>query len=641
MRTDRGHNQAAAATSEPDRPSGRGAGMGQGDHGRRGSGVTVAVVVFVAFAIRLAHVSAILDLPTTRHLVGDAQSYFQWAQRIAAGDVIGHEAFYQAPLYPYVLAAVLFAGAGGVTAVLVTQAVWGALGAALLVRATRIRFGAAAGAVAGIMAATYGPAVFFDGTIQKASLSFLLISGLVWLLAEPRGARRWARRMGVGVVLGLLILTRENAIVWVPLLLGWSAWSGGAASFRRMMLRSATFLAGLAVVLAPVGVRNAMVAGEFSVSTFQAGPNFYIGNGKAATGRYVPLVRGHETPEFERRDATELAERAEGRSLSARSVSRYWMNRAWRDITAAPGRWLRLVGLKLALVLNAYEIADVESLYVVREVSPVLACLSYIWHFGTLFPLAMAGLWCTRTKWRTLWIDYGLLVAMVAAVALFYVMARYRFPLVPLLIPFAAAGAVGLYAMLRSTLVGYGSTVSRTDTPRGEHDAEPAGTGAVSLDGKDRLPETRSKYASGKASSSPAVVLMVIAVVGVNVPLVDEHRLDALAFMNYGVAYAADGSLGEAEAMFQRAVRNFPDSPDAQANLAQVLALSGRYSESIPHYEAALDVAPELPGIYYNLGVALEHVGRFARARAAFQRAVEVDPADGDARAALLRFPED
>ena len=43
-----------------------------------------------------------------------------------------------------------------------------------------------------------------------------------------------------------------------------------------------------------------------------------------------------------------------------------------------------------------------------------------------------------------LWILYAMLVAYAASVALFYVFARYRYPLVPLLVLFAAAGIVEL-----------------------------------------------------------------------------------------------------------------------------------------------------------------------------------------------------
>ena len=37
-------------------------------------------------------------------MMGDAQSYHAWAQEIAAGNWIGDDVFYQAPLYPYFFA---------------------------------------------------------------------------------------------------------------------------------------------------------------------------------------------------------------------------------------------------------------------------------------------------------------------------------------------------------------------------------------------------------------------------------------------------------------------------------------------------------------------------------------------------------
>ena len=66
---------------------------------------------------------------------------------------------------------------------------------------------------------------------------------------------------------------------------------------------------GSRVVLFPVAARNASLGGEWSPTTFQAGPNFYIGNNLQSNGLYKPLVPGHETPKYERADAQRLAER--------------------------------------------------------------------------------------------------------------------------------------------------------------------------------------------------------------------------------------------------------------------------------------------------------------------------------------------
>ena len=84
------------------------------------------------------------------------------------------------------------------------------------------------------------------------------------------------------------------------------------------------FALGVALLLGPVVVRNYAVSGAVYLTTSQFGPNFYIGNNAAADGSYVPLRFGRGSPEFERVDATELAERAEGRTLTPGEVSSYW-----------------------------------------------------------------------------------------------------------------------------------------------------------------------------------------------------------------------------------------------------------------------------------------------------------------------------
>src|SRR5947209_20630825 len=63
-------------------------------------------VFAVALAIRLVHMWQIRNAPFFDVLLGDARGYDEWAQRIAAGDWLGKEPFFQAPLYPYFLAAI-------------------------------------------------------------------------------------------------------------------------------------------------------------------------------------------------------------------------------------------------------------------------------------------------------------------------------------------------------------------------------------------------------------------------------------------------------------------------------------------------------------------------------------------------------
>nr|MDQ3421540.1 hypothetical protein [Acidobacteriota bacterium] len=58
-----------------------------------------AVALFaVAMAVRLLHVWAIHSTPFFDVLLGDARGYDAWAQRLASGDWVGTDVFYQAPL---------------------------------------------------------------------------------------------------------------------------------------------------------------------------------------------------------------------------------------------------------------------------------------------------------------------------------------------------------------------------------------------------------------------------------------------------------------------------------------------------------------------------------------------------------------
>jgi tetratricopeptide (TPR) repeat protein len=269
------------------------------------------------------------------------------------------------------------------------------------------------------------------------------------------------------------------------------------------------------------------------------------------------------------------------------------MSRSLADIRSGPVRWVRLCAAKMLMVWNRYEVSDVESQYLYAEYSSLLKGLGRVWHFGVLCPLAALGAALTWRQWRRLWVYYLLIASMACSVALFYVMARYRFPLVPLLIPFAAAGCVYTWR--------------------------------------------RVKAGEQRRLLRPALIAMVVAVI-VNLPLHDERRLNAMARMNLGVALAKEGELEEATGYFRAAVNEHPGSAEAQNNLAQALSLQGDDAGAIPHYEAALAVEPGLIGVNYNLGVALEHVGRIEDALRHYERAAELDPSDVEAREAIARL---
>ena len=267
-------------------------------------------IAVLALILRLIYIWQISYAPFFHLRLGDAAEYHQWALRIVGGDWRGEGVFYQAPLYPYFLAAVYSVFGDGVAMVRFIQAVIGA-GSCVLLAAAGISLFGRWGAIAGVLLAIYPSAIFLDGLLEKTALVTFFTAALLCLIA----GRIKFREFIVGVVLGLLALSRENALLLaIPVLL----WFVIA---ERRPRAAAAFLVGCALVLLPVGLRNYAVGGEFHLTTSQFGPNFYIGNHAGANGLYDPLVPGHGSVADERADATRIAEEAEGRTLSAGEVS--------------------------------------------------------------------------------------------------------------------------------------------------------------------------------------------------------------------------------------------------------------------------------------------------------------------------------
>jgi hypothetical protein len=150
---------------------------------------------------------------------------------------------------------------------------------------------------------------------------------------------------------------------------------------------------------------------------------------------------------------TELAERAVGRPLGPGEVSSYWTDRAITFITSQPAAWLSLIGRKVLLLMNATEMVDTESQETHAEWSWPLRVLGPITHFGVLLPLAVLGIWATWRRSASIRMLAALTVSYAVSVVMFYVFARYRYPLVPLLVLFASAGVLELRSLAASRRV--------------------------------------------------------------------------------------------------------------------------------------------------------------------------------------------
>jgi tetratricopeptide (TPR) repeat protein len=559
-----------------------------------------ATVIFViAFGIRLVHVLQIRSTPFFSILMGDSRGYDEWAQRIAGGEWWGREVFYQAPLYPYFLGAIYTIAGRHLLLVRLVQALIGSASCVFVALAASRLVSRRAGIVAGAGLALYAPAIFFDGLLQKSVLDVFFVSVALWLIARILTVRLqpdllW---LSLGLCIGGLSLTRENALVFTVVIVAWA--------LTRSWRHAAWFAAGLAIVLVPVAARNSLVGGGFYVTTAQFGPNFYIGNNPKAEGTYASLRYGRGAPEYERQDATELAELMVGHQLTPAEVSNYWTGRALQFITSQPGAWLALMARKAALLVNRSEMVDTEDQASYAEWSWPLWLLGPIAHFGVLVPLAVLGVFATWPEQAPnhasrrsgplrsrLWVLYALILTYAASVVLFYVFARYRYPLVPMLIVFASAGLVEILSLFGA---------------RGFQPSDAAG------------------FARLKGSRSIVAAVCATAII-TNWPLLSTNHMRAVTENNLGAAEQADRRFDEADAHYRRSIAFRSDYAPAYSNLGAALRARGRNAESIAAYEQALRLQPEYADAHYNLGNALMDEGRFADATEHFQVALRSVP---------------
>ena len=438
--------------------------MGDMDNRRSRTARGAWIVIAIAFALRAFHVFFTQRFnPLASDLQLDAATYDRWARALAFGGDPGPTIFMQASVYPWFLSLLYRAFGPSLAAVRIAQALIGTASCGLIMLCARRIFRSSAAAIlAGLFAAFYAPLIFYEGLLLPATIIvFLNVLFIAVLFTERRPGA--ARLLLAGVTLGVAGAASPPTFLLVPFALlhihfaGRSTDAGTLAgrpaeSTLPRLLRGSLILAlGIIIALAPVTIRNAVRTGELLPLTAGGGMNFYYGNNPRANGFYqAPIYRGVPlggTPEEQSVNMARIASSESGRTLSQTEVSNFWLRAGLSYIRGNPRAWGTLVWRKFLFFWNAYERANVENLYFHRRFPGVLHMP--LLTFGIIAPLGLLGIFLTRARWRRLWLLYGVVLAYLLTALLFYVLSRYRLPVVVSLVPFAGAAVVELASLAR------------------------------------------------------------------------------------------------------------------------------------------------------------------------------------------------
>jgi tetratricopeptide (TPR) repeat protein len=338
----------------------------------------------------------------------------------------------------------------------------------------------------------------------------------------------------------------------------------------------------------------------------------------------MPLRAGHGDPQFERQDATKIAEQALGRILSPGEVSDYWFRRSWEYIRSESLHWLRLMARKWWMLWNIREFEDTDDFYLYQRWSGLLTVLGTVSHFGLLVPLATVGMMLTWKQRHRLWLLYALLATLSFSIVLFYVFGRYRFSLVPLLVLFPGAAIAEGLELYKERNVRQGI--------RG------AVAGLLVAAGVNwpifgwPAPSAAGYYNVGNALVKQGRLDQAIESYQQALKILPTY---ALAYYSLGNTFAQLGQLDKAIFHYQEAIKMDPDLAEAHNNLGNALARQGQLGEAIGHFQEALKIRPDSAQLHYNLGRVLAGQGNLHQAVDHFRQALRIQPSFAPARESL------
>ena len=551
----------------------------------RGDWLALGAIVALALVLRLVYLSEIRAHPLFRTVMGDPAVYFAQARDIVQGKLVPeHAYFHSSPFYPFFLALVDRLGGAGFHPIRVWQSCAGTLSVALVFLLGRLTAGTKAGLVAAFLASLYVPLIFFEGEVLEITLVMTFVLGSLVLLQMAEDDRGAWKVLASGALLGLAGLGKPNLLLFAPVGALWLAFHGRNGRSRRErgrvhLLPAVLFFAAAGVVILPATVHNFRAEGDFIPVSSNGGINFFIGNHSNSPGVFQvpPEMR------FDLRVASAAAaEREAGRSLSAGEVSDFWAGKTMEDIRANPERWLKLMGRKLVLFWNHYEIPNHYHLYYVREFAPVLR--NPVGTFGVIAPLGLfgIGLALKRRKRVGLLVLFGL--TFMASVVPFFITGRYRLAIVPVLFVGAGYAVDALWRAVR-----------------------------------------------GRDLRTLAVAMVAIAVLAVAVGA-DTIEFGFEAMHNaVGAFLGRQGDMAGAAEAFGKAVSENQDDLSARYNLGLALLELERFGEAAGHFERAVERHPRYYEAWIGLGSAHAGAGRRAEALSAWNRLAAMNPPAPDA----------
>jgi Tfp pilus assembly protein PilF len=384
-----------------------------------------------------------------------------------------------------------------------------------------------------------------------------------------------------GVLFGLAGIARPTILPSLVFMMLWYVWKH-RPDLKISCSRMGILAVGCLIPILPVTVHNILVSKDLVFISSQGGVNFYIGNNPDSDGFTARAPGGEVRRTGAYQDnvwfaSVVNAQREVGKSLKPSQVSSYWFHKGIQSWVEHPTTLILLTFKKIALLLGAYDIEDNLSVSYRIKHNPILMFLPFRW--GWILSIALVGILVSGQAKGREWFLLPLAAQAVVVVG-FFVTARFRQPMIPLLIPFAVAGIYYLWHQ-------------RQDI---------------------------------KKWIAPVLAIFVVAVLVHLDPWGLQKQEEKRIHFAQALAYSQLGQSDRALVEYDLAVAADSSNLEARFNRAQMYLDRGRPDRASIEYHALTVTHPEYAPGWVGLGVMYQREQKFDSARFAWERALEADP---------------
>lgn len=383
----------------------------------------LAGIVTMAVAVRLVFLKLFPEVGQNELM--DSVRYLSVSFNILTdrgfAEYLGGPTAFAPPIYPYFLAGIFKIFGYNMINVKIVQALVGGLTCILYYRMGTILFGRTAGLISAFIGALFPDLVILTGYLYSETVYMLFYSlAFMFLIQASVETDAWRDWILAGVFMGISLLTRHVLLVFpfflvFVFLLFRSRW----LSMRKIVV----FVIVCFLTVAPWTIRNYISFKQFIPVAAGMGGPIWLGSNVEDEGEYNYQESIQKVDE-EADGLTEGAER-----------DKILLPKALENIRKNPLAYLQIVGKKFVRYFLEIYKAEPDGKARGRDmlVTMVLGATYY-----PLFGLFLLGVFLNRHLWREYIVIWAVMLYSGLIYAVTVVVPRYRLPLLPFFIFFAA-----------------------------------------------------------------------------------------------------------------------------------------------------------------------------------------------------------